>query len=91
MELKPVANIGWIGVNTSRNQAYGTRAVMGHEENTAAATSDRKDVDIIAGGEEECLSTGDKDTHQDTAAVAVRHSLTDTEGLDEDGYVDVYD
>ena len=91
VELKPVTNIGWIGVNTNRNQAYGTRAVMGREENTVAATSDGKDVDVTAGGEGECLPTGDKDTHQDIAAVAVRHSLTDTEYLDEDGYVDVYD
>ena len=91
VEVKPVTNIGWIGVNTNRNQAYGTCAVMGHEENTVAATSEGKDVDVTAGGEEECLLTGGKDTHQDIAAVAVRHSLTDTEDLDEDGYVDVYD
>ena len=90
VELKPVTNIGWIGVNTNRNQAYGTRAVMHHEENTVTATSEGMDVDVTAGGEEERLSTGDKDTHQDIAAVAVRHSLTDTEDLDEDGYVDVY-
>ena len=38
VELKPVTNIGWIGVNTNRNQAYGTCAVMDHEENTVAAT-----------------------------------------------------
>ena len=89
-----VSNIGLIGVNTDRNQAYGVCAVRDHEE-----ASKPEGQEGTAGGEEH-LSAGDEKINQDIAdqtdnmlTLAVQdeeeHTSTHPVDLDEDGYVDV--
>ena len=85
-DLVEITNIGWIGVNMNRNQAYGTHAALDLEASAVAAGTD---VDKHA-------ERGDYDTDMDgvgrdadvAAHIEEECPMVDRD-LDEDGYVDV--
>lgn len=78
--VEPVTNIGWIGVNTKKNCAYGTRAVMDHEE-----SADTISLEGVKAGSKK---SNDYNVAADQTTVTVQHSFTQSVDLDEDGYVD---
>ena len=86
-DLVEITNIGWIGVNMNRNQAYGTHAVMDLEASAVAAEA--SDIDKHA--ERRDYDTDMHRVGRDadiTAHIEEECPMVDKD-LDEDGYVDV--
>ena len=79
-DLVEITNIGWIGVNMNRNQAYGTHAVLDLEASAVAARTgadkraERRDYDTDVGRDADVAAHIEGEVDRD---------------LDEDGYVDV--